>query len=141
MSVGGKPGAGRGSVHGDSSGKPWVLLGVSRTLCSFLPTDNFRYTCDICGKKYKYYSCFQEHRDLHAVDGECRCLGRLARRGGSPFLQNAKQELSQPSFPPSERNCREILMAKLKQQLIRTSQDFHLTLVFPENLEFKPNMA
>lgn len=34
------------------------------------PTDNFRYTCDICGKKYKYYSCFQEHRDLHAVDGE-----------------------------------------------------------------------
>nr|XP_045229630.1 zinc finger protein 618 isoform X16 [Macaca fascicularis] len=30
--------------------------------------DNFRYTCDICGKKYKYYSCFQEHRDLHAVD-------------------------------------------------------------------------
>ncbi|RMB93553.1 hypothetical protein DUI87_30252 [Hirundo rustica rustica] len=31
-------------------------------------TDNFRYTCDICGKKYKYYSCFQEHRDLHAVD-------------------------------------------------------------------------
>lgn len=34
------------------------------------PPDNFRYTCDICGKKYKYYSCFQEHRDLHAVDGE-----------------------------------------------------------------------
>ncbi|KFQ08241.1 Zinc finger protein 618, partial [Haliaeetus albicilla] len=33
-----------------------------------LSTDNFRYTCDICGKKYKYYSCFQEHRDLHAVD-------------------------------------------------------------------------
>ncbi|NXW74916.1 ZN618 protein, partial [Hirundo rustica] len=32
--------------------------------------DNFRYTCDICGKKYKYYSCFQEHRDLHAVDAE-----------------------------------------------------------------------
>ncbi|XP_029467752.1 zinc finger protein 618 isoform X3 [Rhinatrema bivittatum] len=31
--------------------------------------NNFRYTCDICGKKYKYYSCFQEHRDLHAVDG------------------------------------------------------------------------
>ncbi|XP_061867402.1 zinc finger protein 618 isoform X10 [Colius striatus] len=31
-------------------------------------TNNFRYTCDICGKKYKYYSCFQEHRDLHAVD-------------------------------------------------------------------------
>ncbi|XP_041618654.1 zinc finger protein 618 isoform X15 [Vulpes lagopus] len=30
--------------------------------------NNFRYTCDICGKKYKYYSCFQEHRDLHAVD-------------------------------------------------------------------------
>ncbi|XP_078281933.1 zinc finger protein 618 isoform X2 [Rhinoraja longicauda] len=29
---------------------------------------NFRYMCDICGKKYKYYSCFQEHRDLHAVD-------------------------------------------------------------------------
>ncbi|CAG02034.1 unnamed protein product, partial [Tetraodon nigroviridis] len=28
----------------------------------------FRYSCDICGKKYKYYSCFQEHRDLHAVD-------------------------------------------------------------------------
>ncbi|CAH2224118.1 zinc finger 618 [Pelobates cultripes] len=34
----------------------------------FILTDNFRYTCDICGKKYKYYSCFQEHRDLHAVD-------------------------------------------------------------------------
>ncbi|XP_078405928.1 zinc finger protein 618 isoform X5 [Cetorhinus maximus] len=31
-------------------------------------TKNFRYMCDICGKKYKYYSCFQEHRDLHAVD-------------------------------------------------------------------------
>ncbi len=31
---------------------------------------SFRYTCDVCGKKYKYYSCFQEHRDLHAVDGE-----------------------------------------------------------------------
>lgn len=31
--------------------------------------DSFRYSCDICGKKYKYYSCFQEHRDLHAVDG------------------------------------------------------------------------
>ncbi|XP_043914663.1 zinc finger protein 618-like isoform X4 [Protopterus annectens] len=30
--------------------------------------NNFRYTCDICGKRYKYYSCFQEHRDLHAVD-------------------------------------------------------------------------
>uniref|UniRef100_A0A4W5PVB3 C2H2-type domain-containing protein n=1 Tax=Hucho hucho TaxID=62062 RepID=A0A4W5PVB3_9TELE len=30
--------------------------------------DSFRYSCDICGKKYKYYSCFQEHRDLHAVD-------------------------------------------------------------------------
>lgn len=30
---------------------------------------SFRYSCDICGKKYKYYSCFQEHRDLHAVDG------------------------------------------------------------------------
>ncbi|MEQ2260549.1 hypothetical protein XENORESO_020111, partial [Xenotaenia resolanae] len=29
---------------------------------------SFRYSCDICGKKYKYYSCFQEHRDLHAVD-------------------------------------------------------------------------
>ncbi|XP_015798219.3 zinc finger protein 618 isoform X6 [Nothobranchius furzeri] len=28
---------------------------------------SFRYSCDICGKKYKYYSCFQEHRDLHAV--------------------------------------------------------------------------
>ncbi|XP_069603903.1 zinc finger protein 618 isoform X2 [Ranitomeya imitator] len=34
---------------------------------AFTP-DNFRYTCDVCGKKYKYYSCFQEHRDLHAVD-------------------------------------------------------------------------
>ncbi|KAM9793737.1 zinc finger protein 618 isoform 1-T2 [Syngnathus typhle] len=33
------------------------------------PTSGFRYSCDICGKKYKYYSCFQEHRDLHAVDG------------------------------------------------------------------------
>ncbi|XP_063745634.1 zinc finger protein 618 isoform X6 [Eleginops maclovinus] len=42
--------------------------------CSRLPIgdilkpDSFRYSCDICGKKYKYYSCFQEHRDLHAVD-------------------------------------------------------------------------
>lgn len=45
-------------------------LRVSNLLCFLLPTDNFRYTCDICGKKYKYYSCFQEHRDLHAVDGE-----------------------------------------------------------------------
>lgn len=31
---------------------------------------SFRYSCDVCGKKYKYYSCFQEHRDLHAVDGK-----------------------------------------------------------------------
>lgn len=40
-------------------------------LFNFLPLfpENFRYMCDICGKKYKYYSCFQEHRDLHAVDG------------------------------------------------------------------------
>lgn len=45
-------------------------LRVSKVTCFLLPTDNFRYTCDICGKKYKYYSCFQEHRDLHAVDGE-----------------------------------------------------------------------
>lgn len=46
--------------------------GLSTKLSVFLfpPPDNFRYTCDICGKKYKYYSCFQEHRDLHAVDGE-----------------------------------------------------------------------
>ncbi|XP_037608179.1 zinc finger protein 618 isoform X7 [Sebastes umbrosus] len=42
--------------------------------CSRIPIgdilipDSFRYSCDICGKKYKYYSCFQEHRDLHAVD-------------------------------------------------------------------------
>lgn len=47
-------------------------LKVSKVACFLLPTDNFRYTCDICGKKYKYYSCFQEHRDLHAVDGEYR---------------------------------------------------------------------
>lgn len=45
-------------------------LKVSKVSFFFLPADNFRYTCDICGKKYKYYSCFQEHRDLHAVDGE-----------------------------------------------------------------------
>lgn len=41
-------------------------------LCSLShssPAGSFRYSCDICGKKYKYYSCFQEHRDLHAVDG------------------------------------------------------------------------
>ncbi|XP_018595860.1 zinc finger protein 618-like isoform X1 [Scleropages formosus] len=37
-------------------------------LSGCVPADSFRYTCDICGKKYKYYSCFQEHRDLHAVD-------------------------------------------------------------------------
>lgn len=36
--------------------------------------DSFRYSCDICGKKYKYYSCFQEHRDLHAVDGNLSFL-------------------------------------------------------------------
>lgn len=39
-----------------------------KRVCVF--SDAFRYTCDICGKKYKYYSCFQEHRELHAVDGE-----------------------------------------------------------------------
>ncbi|KAL4594124.1 zinc finger protein 618-like isoform X1, partial [Arapaima gigas] len=39
-----------------------------RRLSGCVPADSFRYTCDICGKKYKYYSCFQEHRDLHAVD-------------------------------------------------------------------------
>lgn len=39
-------------------------------------TGGFRYSCDICGKKYKYYSCFQEHRDLHAVDGKpCLTVG------------------------------------------------------------------
>lgn len=58
------------------------------TACVFpSPTDNFRYTCDICGKKYKYYSCFQEHRDLHAVDGESgpSLPGRsVARRGAPP---------------------------------------------------------
>ncbi|XP_051269157.1 zinc finger protein 618 isoform X7 [Dicentrarchus labrax] len=39
-------------------------------ICDILmsSTRSFRYSCDICGKKYKYYSCFQEHRDLHAVD-------------------------------------------------------------------------
>ncbi|CAL8279375.1 unnamed protein product [Merluccius merluccius] len=37
--------------------------------------DNFRYSCDICGKKYKYYSCFQEHRDLHAVDDPYEQVG------------------------------------------------------------------
>ncbi|XP_068104773.1 zinc finger protein 618 isoform X2 [Hyperolius riggenbachi] len=52
------------SVEGASQGKE-----MSSLLQSILPpSDNFRYTCDICGKKYKYYSCFQEHRDLHAVD-------------------------------------------------------------------------
>lgn len=40
---------------------------LSLSCCS--PAGSFRYSCDICGKKYKYYSCFQEHRDLHAVDG------------------------------------------------------------------------
>ncbi|XP_028830303.1 zinc finger protein 618 isoform X3 [Denticeps clupeoides] len=39
-----------------------------RTLSIIHKADSFRYTCDICGKKYKYFSCFQEHRDLHAVD-------------------------------------------------------------------------
>lgn len=52
------------------SGVLAFYLKVSKVACFLLPTDNFRYTCDICGKKYKYYSCFQEHRDLHAVDGE-----------------------------------------------------------------------
>lgn len=51
-------------------GVPAFYLKVSKVACFLLSTDNFRYTCDICGKKYKYYSCFQEHRDLHAVDGE-----------------------------------------------------------------------
>ncbi|XP_048876460.1 LOW QUALITY PROTEIN: zinc finger protein 618 [Brienomyrus brachyistius] len=37
-------------------------------LSACVPADSFRNTCDICGKNYKYYSCFQEHRDLHAVD-------------------------------------------------------------------------
>lgn len=39
------------------------------SLFVFSSAGSFRYSCDICGKKYKYYSCFQEHRDLHAVDG------------------------------------------------------------------------
>lgn len=47
-----------------------VTEALVTTCCLSVPLDNFRYTCDICGKKYKYYSCFQEHRDLHAVDGE-----------------------------------------------------------------------
>lgn len=47
------------------------VTGALVSTCAFPSlADNFRYTCDICGKKYKYYSCFQEHRDLHAVDGE-----------------------------------------------------------------------
>lgn len=63
------------SVHGGVSLSSLLAvlafhLRVSKLVCFLLPTDNFRYTCDICGKKYKYYSCFQEHRDLHAVDGE-----------------------------------------------------------------------
>lgn len=41
-------------------------MGCDVIVCA---ADSFRYSCDICGKKYKYYSCFQEHRDLHAVDG------------------------------------------------------------------------
>ncbi|XP_037707012.1 zinc finger protein 618 isoform X9 [Choloepus didactylus] len=47
-------------------------------------TDNFRYTCDICGKKYKYYSCFQEHRDLHAVDAAASHLGTVFSVEGAP---------------------------------------------------------
>lgn len=42
---------------------------LEHSLCLLLISGSFRYSCDICGKKYKYYSCFQEHRDLHAVDG------------------------------------------------------------------------
>lgn len=49
---------------------PRVTEALVTTYVLPFPIDNFRYTCDICGKKYKYYSCFQEHRDLHAVDGE-----------------------------------------------------------------------
>lgn len=45
------------------------------SVCLF--AGSFRYSCDICGKKYKYYSCFQEHRDLHAVDGTQQFLHNL----------------------------------------------------------------
>uniref|UniRef100_A0A673URS1 Zinc finger protein 618 n=1 Tax=Suricata suricatta TaxID=37032 RepID=A0A673URS1_SURSU len=50
---------------GDVPAEICVVIGGVRNQQTL---DNFRYTCDICGKKYKYYSCFQEHRDLHAVD-------------------------------------------------------------------------
>ncbi|KAM8744174.1 zinc finger protein 618 isoform 6-T6 [Acanthopagrus schlegelii] len=54
------------SMVGD--GLPPTPNTLSLLFCSRLPIGSFRYSCDICGKKYKYYSCFQEHRDLHAVD-------------------------------------------------------------------------
>ncbi|KAL0965493.1 hypothetical protein UPYG_G00281990 [Umbra pygmaea] len=52
------------SVPGD--GTPQTPNTQTVSVCP--NADSFRYSCDICGKKYKYYSCFQEHRDLHAVD-------------------------------------------------------------------------
>uniref|UniRef100_A0A673ZIJ2 Zinc finger protein 618 n=1 Tax=Salmo trutta TaxID=8032 RepID=A0A673ZIJ2_SALTR len=60
-------------TQGASNGKDvpaeiCVVLGGGGKSRNDQTQDSFRYSCDICGKKYKYYSCFQEHRDLHAVD-------------------------------------------------------------------------
>lgn len=57
----------------------FVYLLVTLTLSILLSraAGSFRYSCDICGKKYKYYSCFQEHRDLHAVDGNPGCFSSV----------------------------------------------------------------
>lgn len=55
-----------------------VMYKQCSALSICLSVDSFRYSCDICGKKYKYYSCFQEHRDLHAVDGNQEFLGQFA---------------------------------------------------------------
>lgn len=72
---------------------PWINLFFIFffSLISAHLLGGFRYSCDICGKKYKYYSCFQEHRDLHAVDGNGANFSGLENKNGINKNARAKE--------------------------------------------------
>lgn len=51
-----------------------VLVGVGGTSTSshtsFFSAETGNYTCEFCGKQYKYYTPYQEHVALHAPISE-----------------------------------------------------------------------
>lgn len=55
------------------------------TLFSPSWTETGNYTCEFCGKQYKYYTPYQEHVALHAPISEYR-MGDGEAGGGAGWL-------------------------------------------------------